>query len=99
MVAATDYGWLLWVPGPDDGPDGGGIVSHGPTGETPWPADVRRILSFAQGRRCAYLLLDADGPCWDGLWSIDDGDEPDLTATTPACALLPAGSDGRTANG
>lgn len=91
VVAATDYGWLLWVPEPGDEPVSGGIASHGPTGQKPWPADVRRILRFAQARRCAYLLLDADGPAWDGLWSSDDGDDPDATATTPACALLPNG--------
>ena len=83
VVAATEYGWLLWVPGPGEETDGSGIASHGPAGEKPWPADVRRILRFAQARNCAYLLLDADGPHWDGLWSIDD-EEPEAAETAGA---------------
>lgn len=88
VVAATEYGWLLWVPEPGDETEGSGIASHAPAGEQPWPADIRRILRFAQARRCAYLLLDADGPCWEGLWSIDD--EHPETAETAGASRDPA---------
>ena len=70
VVAATDYGWLLWVPEQaDETIDGMGLAAHGPNSDEPWPENVRRVLGFAQERSCAYLLLDADGPHWDGLWS------------------------------
>jgi len=77
VVAPTEHGWLLWVPDKIAEADGDGIAAHGPDSDKPWPEDVRRILHFAQERDCAYLLLDADGPLWKGLWSEDPGpDEP-----------------------
>lgn len=76
VVAPTEHGWLLWVPEQADEMDGG-LATHGPDSDEPWPEDVRRVLGFAQARACAYLLLDADGPLWDGLWSESPApDEP-----------------------
>lgn len=94
VVAPTEYGWLLWVPEQaDETVDGMGLAAHGPDSDEPWPEDVRRVLRFAQERACAYLLLDADGPHWDGLWSEDpDAERSDHTGGTPSHALLPDGS-------
>ncbi|MGE3738205.1 MAG: hypothetical protein AB7I59_01705 [Geminicoccaceae bacterium] len=100
VVAPTEYGWLLWVPDKATEADGDGIAPHGPHSEKPWPEDVCRVLRFAQERSCAYLLLDADGPLWGGLWSEDpDAEQPVPAGDTPSQARLPDGSvsssDGR----
>ena len=47
----------------------GRLAAHGLDSDEPWPEDIRRVLGFAQTRACASLLLDADGPYWDGLWA------------------------------
>jgi hypothetical protein len=58
-----DYGWRVWVPGPDYWHD---------TEDHDYPPELVAILAFAQSHGCGWVRFDSDGSEIDGFPSFED---------------------------